>query len=100
MLIRLSAVLFAALVLAGCYRAATPPQVTSTTTITCPPGTQLQSDGMCRTATAAVTCPPGTVLYADGVCRSPATAAVTCPPGTVLYADGVCRSPATTAVAC
>src|SRR3954471_15621185 len=79
MLIKLSAVLLAALVLAGCYRVATPLQVTTTTTITCPSGTQLQSDGMCRPVTTAVTCPPGTVLYADRVCRPLATTAMTCP---------------------
>jgi len=68
----------------ACYRPATPPRVTTTTTITCPAGTQLQSDGMCGPTTTAVTCPLGTVLYADGVCRLPATTAATCPAGTIL----------------
>ena len=64
---KLSGLLLVALTLAGCYRAPTPPLVTTTTTITCPAGTQLQSDGMCRAA--PITCPPGMRLYSDGVCR-------------------------------
>jgi hypothetical protein len=88
---KLSAIILAVMLMTGCYRPATPPQVTTTTTITCPAGTQLQSDGMCRPATTIVTCAPGTVLYADGVCRPPATTTITCPPGTRLYSDGVCR---------
>jgi len=44
---KLSALILAATVLAGCYSYRTPPRVTTTTTITCPAGTQLLSDGMC-----------------------------------------------------
>ena len=84
---KLSGLLLGALALAGCYRAPTPPLVTTTTTITCPAGTQLQSDGMCRAA-PTMPCPLGTQLYSDGVCRA---APITCPPGMRLYSDGVCR---------
>ncbi len=48
MITQLSALILLATLLAGCYPAATLPRVTTTTTITCPAGTQLQSDGMCR----------------------------------------------------
>jgi hypothetical protein len=34
--------------LAGCFVYETPPRVAMVTTITCPYGMQLQSDGMCR----------------------------------------------------
>ncbi|MGD0948077.1 MAG: hypothetical protein ABSA52_11660 [Candidatus Binatia bacterium] len=46
----LSVLILAATVLSGCYRYATHPrqETTTTTTTTCPAGTQLQSDGMCR----------------------------------------------------
>jgi hypothetical protein len=43
------AVLVAATLLAGCAHAVKPTrQTTSTTTISCPPGKTLDSDGMCR----------------------------------------------------
>jgi uncharacterized lipoprotein YajG len=48
MIKKLSVLILAATLLAGCYPYETRPRVTTTTTITCPAGTQLQSDGMCR----------------------------------------------------
>jgi hypothetical protein len=68
MIKKLSVLILVATSLAGCYRTPVPPRVTTTTTITCPAGMQLASDGMCR-ETTAVTCPPGTRLYSDGLCR-------------------------------
>jgi len=47
MIKKLSVLILALTALAGCYSYSTPPQVTTTTTITCPAGTQLLSDGMC-----------------------------------------------------
>ena len=50
----LSVLILAATLLAGCFPIESPPQqqttqqTTTTTTTSCPPGTQLQSDGMCR----------------------------------------------------
>jgi hypothetical protein len=45
----LCATLVAASLLAGCARAVAPTkQTTTTTTIACPPGKTLDSDGMCR----------------------------------------------------
>lgn len=48
--IRLGGAVLALAVLAGCTRSAVPPtrQTTTTTTVSCPPGKTLQSDGMCR----------------------------------------------------
>jgi hypothetical protein len=48
MIKKLSVLILAATLLAGCYPYETPPRVTTMTTITCPPGMQLQPDGMCR----------------------------------------------------
>jgi len=48
MIKKLSVLILAATLLAGCYPYETSPRVTTTTTITCPAGMQLQSDGMCR----------------------------------------------------
>lgn len=48
MMTKLSVLIFAVTLLAGCYPYETPPRVATTTTITCPVGMQLQSDGMCR----------------------------------------------------
>jgi len=48
MIKKLSVLIFAATMLAGCYPYETPPRVATVTTITCPAGTQLMSDGMCR----------------------------------------------------
>jgi hypothetical protein len=50
MIKKLSVLILAATLLAGCYPFESYPrrQTTTTTTITCPAGTQLQSDGMCR----------------------------------------------------
>ena len=49
---KLSVLILAATLLAGCFDFESPPQTTqqttTTTTSTCPPGAQLQSDGMCR----------------------------------------------------
>jgi hypothetical protein len=47
MIKKLSVLILAMTALAGCYPYETPPRVATTTTITCPPGTQLLSDGMC-----------------------------------------------------
>jgi hypothetical protein len=47
----LSVLILAVTLLAGCFppfESAPQQQTTTTTTTTCPPGTQLQSDGMCR----------------------------------------------------
>lgn len=49
-----SLLILAATLLAGCFPMESPPQQqttqqnTTTTTTSCPSGTQLQSDGMCR----------------------------------------------------
>jgi hypothetical protein len=48
MIIKLSVLILAATVLAGCAPYATPPRDATVTTITCPTGMQLQADGMCR----------------------------------------------------
>jgi hypothetical protein len=54
MIKKLGVLILAATLLAGCYPFASPPQqqttqqTTTTTTTSCPAGTQLQSDGMCR----------------------------------------------------
>ncbi len=52
MIEKLVVLILAATLLAGCFDFESPPQTTqqttTTTTTTCPPGTQLQSDGMCR----------------------------------------------------
>lgn len=51
MIKKLSVLILAATLLAGCfYSRPTPPRqtTTTTTTITCPAGTQLMSDGLCR----------------------------------------------------
>ena len=41
-------VIIAATFLVGCFETPPTQQTTVTTTTTCPAGTQLQSDGMCR----------------------------------------------------
>jgi hypothetical protein len=50
MIKKLSVLILAATLLAGCFPFESTPrqQTTTTTTTTCPAGTQLQSDGMCR----------------------------------------------------
>jgi hypothetical protein len=48
MMTKLSVLIVALTLLAGCVPYETPPRVATTTTITCPAGMQLQSDGMCR----------------------------------------------------
>ncbi len=54
MIEKLVVLILAATLLAGCFPIESPPQqqttqqTTTTTTTSCPPGTQLQSDGMCR----------------------------------------------------
>jgi PBP1b-binding outer membrane lipoprotein LpoB len=47
---RLGALILVAAFLVGCspFESYPKQQTTTTTTTTCPPGTQLQSDGMCR----------------------------------------------------
>jgi hypothetical protein len=45
---KLSLLILAVTLLAGCYPYETRPRVATTTTFTCPYGMQLQSDGMCR----------------------------------------------------
>ena len=52
-MMKMFALVLTAMLLAGCFPMASPPQqpqrqTTVTTTTTCPPGTQLGSDGMCR----------------------------------------------------
>jgi hypothetical protein len=54
MLTKLSVLIFASTLLSGCFifSSSSPPRretsTTTTTTVTCPAGTRLQSDGMCR----------------------------------------------------
>ena len=50
MIKKLSVLILATTLLAGCYPFESYPrqQTTTTTTVTCPAGTRLQSDGMCR----------------------------------------------------
>ena len=48
MITKLSMLILAVTLLAGCAPYEVPPRVAMTTTITCPAGMQLQSDGMCR----------------------------------------------------
>jgi len=50
MIKRLSVLILAATLLAGCMARESYPRqsTTTTTTTTCPPGTRLQTDGMCR----------------------------------------------------
>jgi PBP1b-binding outer membrane lipoprotein LpoB len=52
MIHKLVVLILTATLLAGCFDFATPPQTTqqttTTTTTSCPAGTQLGSDGMCR----------------------------------------------------
>ncbi len=54
MIKKLSVLILTATLLSGCFPIESPPQqqttqqTTTTTTTSCPPGTQLQSDGMCR----------------------------------------------------
>jgi PBP1b-binding outer membrane lipoprotein LpoB len=50
MIKKLTVLILAVMLLAGCFSFESPPQqqTTTTTTTTCPAGTQLQSDGMCR----------------------------------------------------
>jgi PBP1b-binding outer membrane lipoprotein LpoB len=54
MIERLTVVILVATLLAGCFAFESPPQeqttqqTTTTTTTSCPAGSQLQSDGMCR----------------------------------------------------
>jgi PBP1b-binding outer membrane lipoprotein LpoB len=54
MIEKLGVLIFAATLLAGCFAFESPPQeqttqqTTTTTTTSCPAGSRLQSDGMCR----------------------------------------------------
>lgn len=48
MMKKLSVVILAAAVLAGCAPYEAPPRVATVTTVTCPAGMVLQPDGMCR----------------------------------------------------
>ncbi|MGA3230285.1 MAG: hypothetical protein ABSD51_10090 [Candidatus Binatus sp.] len=48
MIEKLVVLILAATLLAGCFSFESPPQTTTTTTTSCPAGTQLQNDGMCR----------------------------------------------------
>ena len=48
MIKKLSVMIFAVIVLAGCAPYEAPPRVATVTTVTCPAGMQLQVDGMCR----------------------------------------------------
>jgi hypothetical protein len=48
MMNKLSVIILAVTVLAGCAPYEAPPRVATVTTVTCPAGMQLQADGMCR----------------------------------------------------
>ena len=48
MITHLGVLILAATLLAGCFPRESYPRETTTTTLTCPSGTRLQSDGICR----------------------------------------------------
>jgi len=48
MITNLGVLILAATLLAGCFQRESYPRESTTTTLTCPSGTRLQSDGMCR----------------------------------------------------